>query len=66
METLTYPYKLQVFLTQSLRQSLKNMAHEKGTSLQDLVTTVLAEAVHHHDAHKTQDQARPRREATPA
>lgn len=41
METVTLPYKIQIFIPESLRHRLKGLAHEKDTSLQKLVVALL-------------------------
>lgn len=41
MDSVTYPYKLQVFLPGDLRKRLKMLANAKDTSLQKLVVAIL-------------------------
>jgi hypothetical protein len=45
MDTVTLPYKLQIFVSESLREGLKDLAHARGISLQKLVATVLYHTV---------------------
>jgi len=41
MDSMTMPYKLQIFLPEPLRRDLKTLAHQKNTSLQKLVVALL-------------------------
>lgn len=41
MDTITMPYKIQIFIPDTLRRQLKSLAHEKNTSLQKLVVALL-------------------------
>lgn len=41
METITLPYKMQIFLPDTLRRDLKALAHQYNTSLQKLVVALL-------------------------
>ena len=45
MATVSLPYKLQVWLSKTLRDDLKELARVNGLTLQDLVETVLESAV---------------------
>jgi hypothetical protein len=45
MDAVTYPYKLQIFVPESLREDLKDLARARGLSLQKLVVTVLYHTV---------------------
>jgi hypothetical protein len=45
MDTVTLPYKLQVFIPETLREDLKDLARARGISLQKLVATVLHHTV---------------------
>lgn len=41
MDSITIPYKLQIFVSEALRRDLKELAHKKNTSLQKLVVALL-------------------------
>jgi hypothetical protein len=45
MDTVTLPYKLQVWLPTQLREDLKDLARERGLTLQTLVVTILQSAI---------------------
>ena len=45
MATVSLPYKLQVWLSKTLRDDLKELARVNGLTLQDLVETVLENTV---------------------
>ena len=62
MATISLPYKLQVYIPEDLRYELKTLAHEKNVTLQELVNTVLRDAV----THAPKDEKRQRRAAVSA
>lgn len=43
-DKIIQPYKIQVFIPENLRKSLKRLAREEDTSLQNLVFTLLSVA----------------------
>ena len=43
-DKIIQPYKIQVFIPENLRKSLKRLAREEDTSLQNLVYTLLSVA----------------------
>jgi hypothetical protein len=47
MDTVTLPYKLQIWLSDPLRDALKDLACAQGLPLQKLVVAILEHAVAH-------------------
>jgi len=45
MDSVTLPYKLQIFMPETLREDLKDLARARGLTLQKLVVTVLQRTV---------------------
>lgn len=49
---VTIPYKLQIFISDEMREALREAAHQEKTSLQKLVTQWLLDRLKTHPAGK--------------